>query len=279
MDLRAHETAESFLETAEPVLGEDEARHNLVYGICDTIVRSPEAYPAFHLWTIHEDDEAVGAALMTPPFNLVVTKPRAGGVLDFLARELQQLKLQLPGVTGAVPEVDEFASSWERLTGLRRRRRFAQGIYAATAIRLPNCSGSMRRASGDDRDLALEWMKAFVAEALPEDAPVRDLEVSIDRRLDAETLALWEDPQPVSLAGFGGWTPTGVRIGPVYTPPELRRRGYASALTAELSAQLLAGGLKYCFLYTDLANPTSNRIYQAIGYELVCDSADYAFDA
>jgi predicted GNAT family acetyltransferase len=90
---------------------------------------------------------------------------------------------------------------------------------------------------------------------------------------------LWEDPQPVSLAGFGGWTPTGVRIGPVYTPPELRRRGYASALTAELSAQLLAGGLRYCFLYTDLANPTSNRIYQAIGYELVCDSADYAFDA
>jgi predicted GNAT family acetyltransferase len=81
------------------------------------------------------------------------------------------------------------------------------------------------------------------------------------------------------MAGFGGWTPSGVRIGPVYTPPDLRGRGYASALTAELSAELLAGGRDYCFLYTDLANPTSNRIYQAIGYEFVCESAEYAFDA
>ena len=89
---------------------------------------------------------------------------------------------------------------------------------------------------------------------------------------------LWDDGGPVSLAGFGGGTPNGIRIGPVYTPPELRGRGYASALVAALSAELLAAGRRFCFLYTDLANPTSNRIYERIGYRRVCESAEIAFE-
>lgn len=90
---------------------------------------------------------------------------------------------------------------------------------------------------------------------------------------------LWEhDKQAVSLAGWGGQTPAGVRIGPVYTPPRHRRWGYGGAVTAAVSAERLAAGRQFCFLYTDLANPTSNRIYLNIGYEPVCDSLDYAFD-
>ena len=90
---------------------------------------------------------------------------------------------------------------------------------------------------------------------------------------------LWEDgDEPVSIAGWGGRTPNGIRIGPVYTPPDRRSRGYGSAVTAAVSASQLAGGRQFCFLYTDLANPTSNRIYMDIGYEPVCDSVDYAFE-
>ena len=94
---------------------------------------------------------------------------------------------------------------------------------------------------------------------------------------------LWEDGgEPVSLAGWGGPTPNGIRIGPVYTPPELRGRGYATALTAELSQRLLdgrlfEGGRRFCFLYTDLANPTSNAIYERIGYRRVAESAEIVF--
>jgi predicted GNAT family acetyltransferase len=69
-----------------------------------------------------------------------------------------------------------------------------------------------------------------------------------------------------------------MRIGPVYTPPDYRGRGYASACTAALSQQMLYAGYQYCFLYTDLSNPTSNRIYQNIGYELVCDIDSYRFE-
>jgi predicted GNAT family acetyltransferase len=81
----------------------------------------------------------------------------------------------------------------------------------------------------------------------------------------------------VSFASFGG-QPNGIRIGPVSTPPPLRGRGYASALVGELSARLLSGGRRFCFLYTDASNPASNRIYQRIGYRHVCDSAEIAFE-
>ena len=138
----------------------------------------------------------------------------------------------------------------------------------------------MRPADHADRALLLEWVEAFATEVLHEsvsgDAGLRH-ERSVDARLaggDAG-FALWEaDGRPVSLVGFGGPTPNGIRIGPVYTPPEHRGRGYASALTAEVSAQQLAGGRRFCFLYTDLGNPTSNAIYMRIGYERVCDSRE-----
>ena len=114
----------------------------------------------------------------------------------------------------------------------------------------------------------------------------RDIaEGSVDYRLSSPSagILLWEDGgEPVSLAGWGGPTPNGIRIGPVYTPPELRGRGYATALSAELSQRLLdgrlfEGGRRFCFLYTDLANPTSNAIYERIGYRRVAESAEIVF--
>jgi uncharacterized protein len=82
----------------------------------------------------------------------------------------------------------------------------------------------------------------------------------------------------VSMCGYGGRTPHGIRIGPVYTPPDLRGRGYGSAVTALVTKEQLDGDRDHCFLYTDLSNPTSNKIYMQIGYEFVCDSAEYAFE-
>ena len=80
------------------------------------------------------------------------------------------------------------------------------------------------------------------------------------------------------MSGYGGETPNGIRIGPVYTPPEQRGHGYATGLVAEQSRSLLAGGRRFCFLYTDLDNATSNALYRRIGYRLVCESAEVRFD-
>ena len=96
----------------------------------------------------------------------------------------------------------------------------------------------------------------------------------VAHRLEADNAGavLWEDGAQVSFAAYGGPTPNGIRIGPVYTPPKLRGRGYATALVADLSQRLLDEGRRYCFLYTDLANPTSNAIYERIGYVRVGES-------
>lgn len=279
MELVAHKDVQSFLEAAGPVLLRDEARHNLMFGICSTLTEAPDAYSSFHLWTVSSDGEPLLAMLMTPPFNLLVGQPADPAAVQFAAATLMEQSVVLPGVTGALPEVDAFAECWRRLSGASRRLRMAQGIYAVRTVRPPRAvEGRMRLASKEDRPLVLEWFKAFAAESLPEGAPHQPAEDAVDRRFSSSGgFALWEDDEVVSLSGFGGQTPHGIRIGPVYTPPPLRRRGYASALVAQLSWELLDGGRDYCFLYTDLANPTSNRIYMEIGYELVCESADYAF--
>jgi len=277
MRLVEHADASAFLEAAAPILGADEARHNLMYGICSTIVAAPDAYREAYLWTVEDDDAVLAAALMTPPFNIVVAQPIRDDAVRFLARTLRDRDVALPGVTAALPEADVFAEAW----GGQRRLRMRQGVYAARTVRVPDgVSGAARPAAAGDRDVLVAWMHAFHDEALTDDAPQLEFDRLVDRRLNSSTggFVVWEDGgELASLCGFGGRTPHGIRIGPVYTPPELRGRGYGSAVTAHVTKEQLDGGCDYCFLYTDLANPTSNKIYVDIGYERVCDSAEYAF--
>jgi predicted GNAT family acetyltransferase len=124
-------------------------------------------------------------------------------------------------------------------------------------------------------------MTAFGDEVLEESDPGRlEARSMVEHRLASGDggFLLWVDGgETVSVSGWGGPTPNGIRVGPVYTPPELRGRGYATALVAELSQSLLDGGRSFVFLYTDLANPTSNAIYERIGYRMVCESAEIAF--
>ena len=124
-------------------------------------------------------------------------------------------------------------------------------------------------------------MDAFGVEVLEENDPGRtEARAMVEHRLGGDDggFLLWEDGgEIVSVSGWGGPTPNGIRVGPVYTPPEARGRGYATALVAELSQTLLDGGRTFVFLYTDLANPTSNAIYERIGYVRVAESAMVEF--
>ncbi len=272
----------AYLGATEPLLLADEARHNLMLGIAGNLRDHPGLYLEFHGWSVEDDGRVVGAALQTPPYNLVLARPEARGAIDALAGALWDGRAGLPGVTAAVPEVEEFADAWLRRAGLERSVRMRQRIYRLTAVRpVTGVRGRPRSATSADRTLLLEWVQAFARESF-DDVDPKAAQRQVDARLErgAGGFALWEngeDGEPVSLVGWGGQTPNGVRIGPVYTPPELRRRGYASALTASVSAKLLAAGRRFCFLYTDVENPTANRIYAEIGYEPVCDSVDYAF--
>jgi predicted GNAT family acetyltransferase len=269
--------AGSFLERAEALLLADEARHNLMLGIAGTLRDHPGHYPEQRFWLVVADARVAAAALRTPPQNLVV----AG-----CARALEALAAALdddpPGVVGAVPEVEAFAREWESLRGVRSEPAMAQGIYALEELVEPRRPpGAPRRAIEADRELLRGWLTEFALEAVREEPDPAQQERLLEARFTRRDAAfyIWEDEGPVSLAGYGGTTPNGSRIGPVYTPPEHRGRGYGSAVTAAVTADRLAAGRRFCFLYTDLANPTSNRIYVAMGYRRVCDSLDLRFVA
>jgi uncharacterized protein len=277
--------AEAFLAQAGELLLADEARHNLILGIAGTIRDSPDLYPLRSFWLAKHGGRVVGAAMRTPPYNLVLARPELPAALEALAHAVTD---ELPGVVGAVPESEEFAELWAANAGARARTHMRQGVYALEHVEPPPpASGSPRVATADDRELVLAWWIAFGEEVLHEGGPGRDNAATmVDHRLESAVsgILLWEDDgSPVSLAGWGGRTPNGIRVGPVYTPPELRGRGYASSLTAELSQRLLDGrlfdgGRRFCFLYTDLANPTSNAIYERIGYRRAAESAEVLFD-
>jgi predicted GNAT family acetyltransferase len=174
-----------------------------------------------------------------------------------------------------------FAEAWSRVADADAAVEQPQRIYQLRSVRYTgDADGRMRKATIDDGKLVVDWVRAFQLELSPSNQAVMDqVEQGTAARLRSEHggFYLWETSEPVSLVGCGSFTPNGARIGPVYTPPEHREQGYATALTASVSAWALGSGRRFCFLYTDLANPTSNRIYQRIGYEPVCDSKEYRF--
>ena len=272
--------AATFAERTARLLLADEARHNLILGLLGTLRRHPNVYPDHSLWLVEDDGGVVvGAALRTLPFRLVLARPATEAALAALAEGIDE---DVPGVVGAVPEVERFAETWVERHAATAAIRMAQGVYALERVVSPPAPGGRARpATAADRPLLLDWLVAFSRELGERAADEETLNRAVDHRLgsaDAGFL-LWEtEGVAVSLAGFGGETPSGVRIGPVYTPPEHRGRGYGTAVTAAVSAERLAAGRRFCFLYTDLSNPTSNSIYVKLGYRLVCESREFDFE-
>jgi hypothetical protein len=276
---RFHDPAR-FLDEATAFLQRDEPRHNLILGVADTLATNPGLYPEVAFWIVREGADVVACALHTSPYNIVVAQPRDDESLAVLA---DAIDAELPGVTAAKPEVDAFAEAWTARTGSSTRVVLEQGVYALReVVPLPRAPGRSREATEDDFEIVRSWFFDFALEALHGDEREASVhERQVRQRLGSSTggFTLWEDEGTiVSMSGYGGRTPNGIRIGPVYTPPELRGRGYATTLVAEQSARLLREGRTFCFLYTDLANPTSNAIYERIGYARVCDSRQIAFE-
>jgi predicted GNAT family acetyltransferase len=278
---------DSFTACVQPYLLEHEAEHCLPIGILATS-KANAANRAEPLYMACAED-VTGAvalvALQTPRHNLVLSRVADGAdasvALRVIATDARDANVALPGVTGATAVAEQFSQLWNALTGDRYRVGIQERIYqVSTVIQPRSVTGSVRRIEEEHLSLTRIWITDFIREALWPGAPDTADNV-IASRLPGDAnrgMLLWEDGgEPVSLIGFGNPTPHGIRIGPVYTPPELRGRGYASALVATVSQRLLDGGRDYCFLFTDLANPTSNHIYQEVGYEPVSDVSAYLF--
>jgi hypothetical protein len=286
MDLQRYDDVEAFARAAEPFLAAREAEHNLPLGILTGLRRQPAMYgtPPY-LAVVAEGADVIAVALRTPPFNVILSlipeAARAPEALDLLVADLATDQPDLTGVLGPSALSRDFAARWQTRTGRGYRQAMSERIYQLSTVRpVSGVSGRMRHATPDDRAVLERWLAAFHAEAQP-DSDHLDAMEWVDQAFASplRTIALWEEGgAPVSLAGGARNTPTGARVGPVYTPPERRGKGYASACVAALSQEMLDSGRRFCFLFTNLANPTSNHIYQTIGYEPVSDVDVYRFD-
>jgi predicted GNAT family acetyltransferase len=275
--------ARAFLEAAGPYLERREAEHNLLFGIAANLITDPDrpmtAPPLFAV--IRRAGEVVAAALMTPPFNVVLSWTDDPDAIPAIAGELTRARLDIPGIT-APPEIAQaFAKAWAGPRGQVAERTMAERIYRLEQVTPPRgVPGTMRIAGRHDRELLRAWTHAFLLEALgrPDEKEARDV-VDGALRTGTRTFYLWEhDGRPVSMAGVTGPTPHGIRVGPVYTPRADRGHGFGSAVTAAASQAQLDQGRRFVFLFTDLDNPTSNKIYQAIGYEPVIDIDQWSFE-
>jgi uncharacterized protein len=279
MILTTHQNADSFLQQTQAALEENEVANNLMLGLALRLKRTPDLYktPPYFA-TVSDEAGLILAALMTPPYPLTLYRhrPDASAAYELVVRDTTANGWPVRAVSGRTPVPEEFAQVWSRITGAGHQVNEKMRAYELRQVIPPRPTpGCFRLATGADTELLARWLHDFVVEALPHDDPVRAAE-SAARRIHDGELFLWEDEgQPASMAAKARAMVTGIVVNMVYTPPELRGRGYASACVAALSQHLLDAGWQFCALFTDLANPTSNSIYQKIGYRPVCDFDEY----
>jgi GNAT superfamily N-acetyltransferase len=266
--------AAAFLDATEPLRGREPVLTN-VLGSVSLAVVAGRRYDGAAWWLVRDGGgEVVGAAMRTPPFPTTVSPmpPEAAAALgDALHREVAAGTLAPLTALGGPPAAAHAVASraytpGEPVVVMDEVVRVLGQLVPASGV-----AGRERTATLDDVDLVRGWLTAFAAEAEVPDPRDDD---ALRARIGTGALRLWLDPRgrAVCLAGHAPpvGTPAGtvVRIGPVWTPPEHRRHGYAAALTGSLAAELAADGATV-MLFADAANATSNGVYARLGFEVV----------
>ncbi len=274
LKVEEHSDAEAFYWRTEAFLCSAEAENCLMLGIVKKL--KDKWQEDARLFVVGEGDTVAMAATMTPPWQLIITRS-SESAQDALVEYLVGSGIAIPGVGGEARAAKSFAESYAARNGLPIQEDTAMRIFSLDAVQLkPPAPGRFRIATEADVAVLAEWRVGFA-----KDAHLREVEAANEAPAKAVIVEgrqfLWDDDGPVAMACLTGETPNGRRISGVYTPPENRCKGYATSLVSALSQHLLDSGKKFCFLYTDLANPTSNSIYAKVGYEPVCDSTAFFF--
>jgi uncharacterized protein len=270
-------TAEQFCSRASALLVLREAENGLPWGIALRLANSPPETRAV-LLVVEDAGEVVAACVWTPPQDVVVTRlpPGAAALMAaHLTAKCQAMGWTLSGAMGPLEHGLELAKALAHLGGGGVSAHKRQFVYELVAVNdVPHAKGNMRQADLRDLELVADWCSQFVKEA---NIPLHtDTVAWAHRAITSGSTFLWEhDDRVRSFACWSRETPNGRSIGPVFTPPDSRRHGYATSLVAEISRRILASGKRFAALFTDANNPTSNHIYTTIGYRMVCKYDSY----
>ena len=285
MEAKFYENVEEFYNVAYPFLLKHEAENNLPLAILISLKKSKNYYEEEKplLFSLINNKELELIALRTPPHDLLISYTDNLEHINALVDELFKRKEKLPGVLSFKEAADTFANLWCEKNSLKcnlfRKERVFK-LERVSKVYLGDRHFSV--ASKAHQTLVLKWVEKMMREALID---VTDEVIDQSKKTFAKEFEenrssfylLFDDSEPISMVRKAGKTPNGNFVNYVYTPLSLRRKGYATDCVAKLSKKLLEEGNKYCFLFTDLSNPTSNSIYQKIGYRPVIDENHYKF--
>lgn len=260
---------DEFEDVAGGFLLADPVRNTVLLTVVASLrVSGPDAYgdapPQFGWYRDSDDSEVQAAFLRTPPKPAIMTDAPA----DAVRALVDVLGDGVPGLSGPADCMRAFAQEWRAAGGqatvVSHRRLFRLPELIAPR---PMARGRARSVTEADRDLLVAWFDAF---GIDVGEPKGDAERAVDRRLANGELVLWEDDGGVPCSLAGATTPVAgvMRVAPVYTPATLRGRGYAGAVTAAISRRGLEAGHEV-ILFTNLANATSNALYQRLGYRAI----------
>jgi predicted GNAT family acetyltransferase len=254
---------EDFLTDTAKFRANELVRTNLISSIATSVINGTRKYESYFWWSLKKDDEVLGVAIRTAPYGYVLS-PMPNSLIPELIAGLAINDPKAREFAGPKKVIDEIAKTSEVLESE------GELIYHLKSLKPSDLNYGVRIANAKDYELVLGWMRAFILETQINSF---NLEGVVKNNLqNGNYYLLIADSIPVSLGGISGIVELEDhligRVGPVYTPMEFRKRGYASAITSYVTQALLDRGA-IATLYTQATNPTSNKIYQELGYELV----------
>jgi predicted GNAT family acetyltransferase len=281
--LTVHDDAVDFLATAEAFLRQSEAENSMIATPAARMISAPNADDAgIYLATVTDTDNVVAAALHGNSGGVMLSAAPEPAVA-LIARDLAARGRHPQGMVGPLAQCEAFAREWRARTGLAHKlcfhlRHFELDQSPSPYIFPMAARGRLRLPEPAEHAQVVDWQLAFISElGLPDELPRARRNVA--QRIERGWIRVWDDDEVVAFCGYSEGAAATARIAPVYTLPSRRGRGYASAMVTELARELFGAGKRALFLTTDVANPTSNGIYQRMGFRPVADHYQFEFVA
>lgn len=273
MEVLRHQSASDFLKATKSFRSQDPVRTGLITSIATSVENGSRTYEDYFWWSVIADNQVQGVAIRTVPYGYLFS-PMTENATQALYSNISKKDESANEFAGPKAVVDLI----EQLASLKLVEEESELIYVNEFLIPAEAIGQVKTATSVDFDLVLKWMQEFMEETALRSF---NLESMVRNAIDSGRYSiLMLDGIPVCLGGnsdiqkFEGISIA--RVGPIYTPKEHRKKGYASALTSHITAKLHSLGA-VAMLYTQADNPTSNKIYQEIGYTLVDENRRVVF--
>lgn len=277
MSIRAYKTPQQFLDDTEEILEQKEVENNLILGICNGFADKSKVSEGCVFINSFEDKKIQATSIKTISKAIVSGTTKDVQYIKSLADYYLDNNIELTGVVGEGLYSTEFSNFY----GKRQTGESILIVHKLTSVNsLPLTTGKLEKANANDIDSIAEWTVSFERDA--KTFPIKTKEQALETtqaRIASGNLFKWVDEgEIVSIAAIVRKTRHLGIVGLVYTPDESRGKGYATSCVQKVSEHILQNGFKYCGLFTDKSNPTSNHIYKKIGYNPITEFTDIEYE-